>query len=235
MTPASPVSEYQETCVNTRGRPGGRPRIRAALLGLAGLLLAACAGPVAIAPPPLGYEETGLASWYGEPHHGRLTASGEVYDMHGLTAAHRTLPLGTRVLVSRLATGDAVEVRVNDRGPFVDGRILDLSYAAARILRAVDPGVIPVRLRVVALPEPTAAPGGGAFAVQVGAFSSRRSADRLRQTLGDQGFPALVEPALVAGSTVYRVRVGGYPDRGAAEAAAGRLAERGYSTLVVER
>lgn len=107
------------------------------------------------APRPLaaGYEETGKASWYGPWHHGRLTASGEVYDMNRMTAAHRTLPLGTRVIVENLDNGRTAEVRINDRGPFVGQRILDLSYAAATALGAIRPGVVPVRLRVVELPD----------------------------------------------------------------------------------
>jgi rare lipoprotein A len=91
----------------------------------------------------------GRASWYGEPHHGRMTASGETFDMHRLTAAHRTLPLGTRLLVTNMANGRSVVVRVNDRGPYRSGRILDLSYAAARALHAVEAGVINVRLALV--------------------------------------------------------------------------------------
>jgi len=93
--------------------------------------------------------QTGEASWYGEPHHGRTTASGEIYDMNQLTAAHRTLPLGTRVLVTNLKNGRAVEVRINDRGPSVEGRIIDLSFAAAKELGAVPSGTIPVRIRVI--------------------------------------------------------------------------------------
>lgn len=100
-------------------------------------------------PQPPVVVITGRASWYGEAHHGLLTASGERYDMHALTAAHRTLPFGTRLRVVNLDNGDAVEVRVNDRGPVVPGRVLDLSYAAARKLRAVGAGVIPVRITVL--------------------------------------------------------------------------------------
>src|SRR5687768_14552889 len=101
--------------------------------------------------------ETGQASWYGHQHHGKRTASGEIFDMNELTAAHRTLPLGTRILVTNTSTGDAVEVRINDRGPFADGRVLDLSYAAGRVLGAVGPGMIPVRVQVVGLPDGAAA------------------------------------------------------------------------------
>jgi rare lipoprotein A len=111
-------------------------------------------GPTPEAKPTPGPSggQTGEASWYGEPHHGRTTASGEIYDMNKLTAAHRTLPLGTRVLVTNLKNGRAVEVRINDRGPSVDGRIIDLSFAAAKELGAVPSGTIPVRIRVISQP-----------------------------------------------------------------------------------
>ncbi|HEX9819559.1 MAG TPA: septal ring lytic transglycosylase RlpA family protein [Methylomirabilota bacterium] len=96
-----------------------------------------------------GLTQTGRASWYGQPHHGRITASGERFDMHALTAAHPTLPFGTRLRVVNLSNDREIEVRVNDRGPWIRGRILDLSYAAARALHAVEAGVIPVRLIVL--------------------------------------------------------------------------------------
>jgi rare lipoprotein A len=122
-------------------------------------------GPRAAAPrsPAPGADEAtqvGNASWYGHPHHGRRTASGEPYDMNRLTAAHRTLPLGTRVLVTNLDNGRSVEVRINDRGPFVAGRVIDLSRAAARRLGALGTGVIPVRLKIIddAASEASAAP-----------------------------------------------------------------------------
>lgn len=99
---------------------------------------------------PGSFEQTGEASWYGRQHHGKPTASGETYDMHKLTAAHPSLPLGTRVLVTNLDNGRTVEVRINDRGPFVSGRVLDLSYAAARRLGAIGDGVVPVGLKVLA-------------------------------------------------------------------------------------
>lgn len=101
-------------------------------------------------PPP--QVATGKASWYGKTHNGRPTASGEIYDMNDLTAAHRSLPLGTRVLVTNLKNGRSVEVRVNDRGPIDRGRIIDLSYAAAVELDAVEDGTVFVRLRVLSPP-----------------------------------------------------------------------------------
>jgi rare lipoprotein A len=99
--------------------------------------------------PPTPVTMTGSASWYGEPHHGRLTASGEPFNMNALTAAHRSLPFGTRLRVVNLENDREVEVRINDRGPRIPGRVLDLSYAAARALGAVGDGVIPVRMTVL--------------------------------------------------------------------------------------
>ena len=121
-----------------------------AILGFGGCM-APPPRPVTSLPPPQPALEvvTGRASWYGEAHHGLLTASGERYDMHALTAAHRSLPFGTRLRVKNLDNGEVVDVRVNDRGPVVPGRILDLSYAAARKLRAVGAGVIPVSITVL--------------------------------------------------------------------------------------
>ena len=224
------------------------PARRLALL--AALALAACSRAVVPAPPPpavIGAEETGRASWYGHPYHGRPTSSGEIYDMAELTAAHRTLPLGTRLAVTNLDTGRVVEVRVNDRGPFVDGRILDLSWGAARLLDGVGPGVIPVRLRVIGLPgsdpaPPPPAPGAGspakpvgspgAFAVQLGAFASRDRAEALRRGIPGEPTAAVVE-ARAGDGTFYRVRVGPYPTRGAAQAGAERLAALGYRVVVV--
>ena len=112
------------------------------------------AAPRPAAPLSVGHEERGEASWYGNPYHGRRAASGEIYDMNQMTAAHRTLPFDTRVWVESLVDGSGVELRINDRGPFKDPdrRIIDVSYAAARLLGVLGPGVIPVRVRVVALP-----------------------------------------------------------------------------------
>jgi rare lipoprotein A len=101
-------------------------------------------------PTPDAFEQTGVASWYGRQHHGKRTASGEAYDMNALTAAHRTLPIGTLVRVTNLENGRSVDVRINDRGPFVKRRVIDLSYAAAQQLGAVGTGVIRVGLKVVA-------------------------------------------------------------------------------------
>ncbi len=125
-------------------------------------LLALCSGPgcarkkapqgVAMARVKLGYEEQGIASWYGRPYHGRATASGEIYDMEQFTAAHPRLPFGVTTRVFNLSNGKSVEVKINDRGPFVRGRIVDLSRAAAREIDLLTPGITRVRLRVIAAP-----------------------------------------------------------------------------------
>src|SRR6476469_5357251 len=103
-------------------------------------------------PPKVGSGETGIASWYGYPYHGRRAANGEIYDMEKLTAAHRTLPFETWVAVHNLDTGKDVTVRITDRGPFVDGRIIDLSHAAARTIEMIGPGVANVQLTIVSRP-----------------------------------------------------------------------------------
>jgi rare lipoprotein A len=135
------------------------PRLAGALT-LAGLAAGAAGAVAAGVTVTVGHEAAGKASWYGEQHHGRRTASGEPFDMYALTAAHPTLPFGTRVRVTHARSGRSVEVRINDRGPRAPGRILDLSYAAARALGALGESVIPVRIRVTALPARRGRRGG---------------------------------------------------------------------------
>ncbi|HTS27835.1 MAG TPA: septal ring lytic transglycosylase RlpA family protein [Bryobacteraceae bacterium] len=129
-----------------------------------------------LSPVPAGpaVPETGIASWYGYPYHGRHAADGEIYDMEKLTAAHRTLPFGTRVRVVNLRNERIVEVRINDRGPFIEGRIIDLSRAAARAVDMETAGISPVRVEVIEMPREPA----GSFGVQVGAFQMWRNAKR---------------------------------------------------------
>jgi len=133
-------------------------------------------------PARIGSTESGIASWYGVPYHGRRSASGEVFDMEMLTAAHRTLPFQTWVEVTNLSNGKQVDVRINDRGPFVRGRVIDLSMAAARQLDMVRAGTVQVRLKVIAPPANALdSPAGRAqYAVQAGAFSDPARAEALR-------------------------------------------------------
>ncbi len=118
--------------------------------------------------------ETGIASWYGAPYHNRRGSNGEIYDMHAMTAAHRTLPLGSIVRVTNPETGATAIVRITDRGPFIQGRVIDLSQAAAKKIGLVQKGTAPVRLEVLKTPQPIEA--GGRWAVQIGAFQREESA-----------------------------------------------------------
>ena len=136
----------------TVGRCVAALTLAVGLAGCASLRTAAVPPTAEALPVPRDAEQkvqSGRASWYGAFHQGRPTASGETFDMHQLTAAHPTLPLGTRIRVTNLKNGRSVDVRVNDRGPVVNGRIIDLSYAAAARIGAVSDGVVPVRLRVL--------------------------------------------------------------------------------------
>jgi rare lipoprotein A len=145
-----------------------------------------------------------VASWYGPPFHGRRAANGEVFDMHKMTAAHRTLPFESVVRVTNLTNGRSVDVRITDRGPFVQGRILDLSLAAARELGLELMGIGPVRLELVTGPSPL----NSAFTVQVGAFASRENAERLRVRLEQRYPPAFLHEYDSPTGLFYRVRVG---------------------------
>jgi rare lipoprotein A len=166
-----------------------------------------------------GYRERGIASWYGEKFHGRRTSNGETYDMYAMTAAHKTLPLPTYVEVTNLRNGRSVVLRVNDRGPFHDNRIIDLSYTAAAKLDILGAGTGLVEVRAIgpsdrrgpAAPVVTSAatPGAAGFYIQIGAFSMRINAEKLLERLGPlAGTLAGVSEAIVDGRTLYRVRIG---------------------------
>jgi rare lipoprotein A len=127
------------------------------------------------------FEETGMASWYGAPYHNRRGSNGEVYNMHAMTAAHRTLPIGSIVRVTNVRTGHSAVVRITDRGPFVEGRIVDLSLAAAKALDVYLPGIAKVRLEVLESPSPLEA--GGRWAVQIGSFADEKGAGELAEHL----------------------------------------------------
>lgn len=170
--------------------------------------------------------QAGVASWYGHPFHGRPTASGEIYDMEKMTAAHRTFALGTVVHVENLANKQTVEVRINDRGPFVHDRIIDLSHAAAQAISM--PGIANVRLKVVSTPPTRAAE---MFAVQIGAFSQRSEADNLRAQMERKyGTAKLV---FRDGDQTWRVLVGFEPTPESANALAQQLDKEAGPAFVV--
>jgi rare lipoprotein A len=122
-----------------------------------------------------------MASWYGAPFHNRRGSNGELYNMHAMTAAHRTLPLGSIVRVTNVKTGHAAVVRITDRGPFIEGRILDLSQAAAKAVDVIQPGVARVRLEVLQVSAPLET--GGRWAVQIGSFAREKAAIEVAERL----------------------------------------------------
>jgi rare lipoprotein A len=202
--------------------------------------LAGCGARESVRLPELQYPgprltargtEVGRCSWYGPGFHGKRTASGEVYDQNGFTAAHRTLPLGTHIEVTDVATGKSVRVRVNDRGPYHRERCLDLSYAAAKALGTIGRGVAEVEIRVL--------DGGYAsypvvrYDVQLGAYRQRPEAEALARDAKKRAVNARVEPT--AGPTPnYNVRVGPYNDRSEAADAARELKRRGFRPVIIE-
>lgn len=179
--------------------------------------------PLASVPaiaPVIGAKEEGIASWYGHPYHGRPAANGEIYDMEKMTAAHRTLPFDTWVRVTNLANRRTVDVRITDRGPFVDGRIIDLSHAAARALDMIGPGIVRVQLEIISVRN--ALYSEGLYAVQVGAFQDRRRAEGVRAEMERRFGAAQVVPR-DGEPPLWRVLVGRENGKDAGLALASRL------------
>lgn len=191
-----------------------------------------------------GYRERGIASWYGVKFHGQPTSSGEIYDMYAMTAAHRSLPLPTYVMVTNLDNGRHVIVRVNDRGPFHSDRIIDLSYAAAKKLGFVHSGTERVEVRTIdpqtGVPYAAASQEEnflkGEFYLQVAAFQDRQRAERLQQQL-QALFDATVRVNSIQRqqATLYRVRIGPLSSVKKLDIFTRRLADLGFSDSVVIR
>ena len=223
-----------------RRHPGPRLRQRRHFAYAKALpLLAICAATLAASGCGLfrrspggtgpGAVQVGTASWYGPGFHGKRTSTGEVYDQNGLTAAHNSYPLGTRIMVTNLDNGRQVKVRINDRGPFVGDRILDLSYGAGSALGMIANGLAHVRIEVL-----DGQPLQTLFAVQVGAFADRDAARELQDRLAERFDEVHVARVTNTGGTYYRVRVGPFDDRAAAGEAARKVSSLGLSPLVVE-
>jgi rare lipoprotein A len=176
--------------------------------------------------------EEGIASWYGgnDGFEGKPTASGEIYDGERMTAAHRTLPLGSIVQVENLDNGKVARVRINDRGPFVKGRILDLSRRAAGELGVAGPGTASVRLTLVkeGVPEPVSSPTG-LWAVQVGSFADRGRAERQAERVRAGGKHVYLEPY----QGLSRVKVGPFDSREIAQDTLAQLEAQGFEGIVV--
>jgi len=169
-----------------------------------------------------GYDEVGMASWYGKDFHGNRTANGEVYNMYGISAAHKTLPLGTRVRVTNLENRRSVNLVINDRGPFVKGRVLDLSYGAAKHLGTVEKGV--AKVRITALSSMPRKPSRHAdtniryYHVRVGAFANRDNAERTYRRLVASGYHgAVINTVSRGGQKLHIVQAGSFTSRGKAE------------------
>ncbi|MDE3180204.1 MAG: septal ring lytic transglycosylase RlpA family protein [Acidobacteriota bacterium] len=224
--------------------PGWRVKARLIIAAGAILFLSGCLHRrrAAMRPPPppaapgapvSQRELRGRASWYGYPYQGRPTADGEIYNMYAMTAAHRTLPFGTRVRVDDLDNGHSVVVRINDRGPFIEGRIIDLSYAAAESLGMVGPGTARVRLEILN-PEietgPQAVPG--IYAVQVGAFSGEDNALRLKALIEPHFGPVTIQNYdSPKDGLLYRVRVGQLNNEQSARTLASNLKQAGLTSV----
>ena len=197
-------------------------------------------------PDAEGFHERGTASWYGHEFHGRKTSNGEIYDMYGVSAAHKTLPFGTVVRVHNLHNGRDLAVRINDRGPFVKGRIIDLSYGAAEKLGVIGPGTAPVEIVALAAPARTVRqPGGqerlvpvdltsGNFTFQVGAFQDRNNAERLADRL-KQIYQHVHVASFDRGDGLFhRVRVGRATTLKEADAYEQALVSQGFDVFIVE-
>ncbi len=206
-------------------------------------MLSSCAS----APPSTrgsGSGEYIIASWYGEQFHGRPTSCGERYDMHGFTAAHKTMKFGSRLRVTNPDSGKSVIVTVNDRGPFIAGRDLDLSYGAAKAIDFDKKGVGQIKIEHLArdmryvkrLPfTPTNTPISGGVTIQIGSFADESKAARLKQGLETRYQNVHITTTLVAGKTYFRVRVGSFNDYKSAYSFARKLADEGYSTFITSR
>lgn len=224
----------------------GNSLLRRVGLLLVVLFTVSCAAPQVRVPT--GGRQEGLASWYGAKFHGRPTASGEIFNMYQVTAAHRTLPLGSWVYVTNRENGRSIQVRINDRGPFVRGRIIDLSYAAARAIGMVKQGVVRVHVYPLGTHPPVVARSEGKFwgsrsgaaqrppvyTLQIGSFADKRNAISLRNRLNGVTSDIYISRVNVGGETFYRVRVGSFASREAATRAAVQVAAHGFTVILIE-
>lgn len=180
-----------------------------------------------------GYREEGMASWYGEEEHGKPTSNGEVFNMFKPSAAHKTLPLGCYIKVTNKTNGKQTVVRVNDRGPFIPGRMLDLSYQAAKELNMVDYGIIPVAIEFLASdfksPGRVITPAAGTtYTLQVAAFSDHEKARLLSERLKKEFVYTKIQAVQTENGCIYRVHVGRFQSKDDAESAKTSFANRGY-------
>lgn len=206
-----------------------------------GLAASSCAmfrsyTPTPSIPPPPRYAPSvvGVASWYGPGFDGHRTANGEIYDENELTAASLVFPLDSRVMVTNLRNGRSVEVRINDRGPFVKGRKIDLSHAAARSLGIIGPGTAPVRMQALSTPPGSRRVGAPLeYYVQVGSFSYGRNAVELRRRLARYYHDVRIDKLRLDGRIFYRVEMGPFRDWDDAHRRAHAVSRLRHPTIIV--
>lgn len=170
----------------------------------------------------------GVASWYGLPFHGRLTANGERYDMYNISAAHQHAPLGIHAIVTHLETGRMIRVRINDRGPFIKGRVIDLSYGAASRLGMIETGLAPVKIEFLPNTQPRLT-----FIVQAGAYQDANNAKRAEQSLRAHYSNIRISAQTHTGQRFYRIHIGPFATRAEAEQVNRELHSLGYHALIL--
>jgi len=191
---------------------------------------------VRVPSPEIGLSQIGIASWYGPGFHGKTTASGIIYDQNEFTAAHQTLPLGTRVLVTNLENASTTEVTINDRGPFAKERIIDLSHAAAQAIGIIGPGTALVRLDVVENPARIRSIRSSLdYTLQLGSFTQLENARQLRDRLAESFGEVTISPVNGKETTYYRVHLGNFSSRTDAEQRARQISQAGYSVIIMEK
>ena len=183
---------------------------------------------------PKGYSQIGIASWYGVEEHGRPAASGERFSMYGYTAAHRSLPIGTVARVTNLENGRDIVLRINDRGPFIEGRIIDLSYAAAKAVDMIGNGTAKVKVEVISAPGRRNHYFQAKYTVQIGSFRDRENALSLKDELNKRLRNVQVDAIDLDGDIYHRVRIAQFSKKDDAEKVAAELRELGYSGRVIQ-
>jgi len=225
--------------------PQGAPGVshHAAVILLPLLYLNVCFPPQLrdeLPPAPVAQvrvSQTGIASWYGPGFHGKATASTAIYDQNELTAAHPTLPFGSRVMVTSLENGNSTEVIITDRGPYAKGRIIDLSFAAGKVLDMIRSGTARVRLEVMdgGSREVQSIPKSVGYTVQLGAFSHLENAKHLCESLSASLDEVVIVPLPAKDARYYRVQLGAFANRDAADERAHQLSQRGIPAVIVEK
>ena len=230
----------RETLLNFKRKNSRLTASPSSILVAALIVVNGCAVPASkVALPSIPesrVSQTGIASWYGPGFHGKATASGEIYNQNDFTAAHQTLPLGTKVMVTNLENGSSAEVLVNDRGPFAKNRSIDLSHAAAQSIDMVGAGTALVRVDVINSPTRLQSIRPSLdYTLQLGAFAQLENAQQLRERIAKSFADVTIAPLQGKDAIYYRVQLGTFSNRGAAEEQARQVSQAGYSVIIMEK